>query len=266
MATAPFVVPALKKHSATVIMAHGLGDNAPWLTVELVVVLGGMPFCQSLAQVYKPGPVLTEVRMMLAQNWRRRGMFDEVSFIFPNAPPIPITINFGTVMPGWYDIATLSVTATQEEFVQRQDEPGILKSREYFNSLIKEEMDKGIKSSRIVLGGFSQGGAMSLVTGLTCKDKLGAIFALSSYLPLSNKIKELLPENWPNEKTPVFMAHGDIDAVVKFELGQKSAEHLKEMGMDVEFHKYPYVTPISSVKRALAPMLTSLTKRTWTLG
>ncbi|EER29864.1 Phospholipase/Carboxylesterase family protein [Coccidioides posadasii C735 delta SOWgp] len=209
MVTAPFVVPALKKHTATVIMAHGLGDE-----------------------------------MMLARNWRRRGMFDEVSFIFPNAPSIPITVNFGMTMPAWYDIATLSVTktkmqATEEEFLRQQDEPGILRSRDYFNSLIKEEMDKGIKPSRIVLGGFSQGGAMSLITGLTCKEKLGGIFALSCYLPLSNKIKELLPENWPNEKTPVFMAHGNADSVVKFEFGQSSAKHLKEMGMEVDFNEYP---------------------------
>ncbi|WEW61406.1 alpha/beta hydrolase family protein [Emydomyces testavorans] len=208
MVTAPFVVPALKKHTATIIMAHGLGDNgAGW--------------------------------MMLAQNWRRRGLFDEVSFIFPNAPTIPVTVNYGMRMPGWYDIATLSVDATQEEFLRQQDEPGILKSRDFFNSLVKEEMDKGIRPSRIVLGGFSQGGAMALITGLTSKEKLAGIFGLSCYLPLSQKIKELLPEDWPNKKTPVFMAHGNADAIVKFDFGRDSAKHLSEMGMDVEFHEYP---------------------------
>lgn len=105
--------------------------------------------------------------------------------------------------------------------------------------MIKEQIDKGIPASRIVLGGFSQGGAMSLLTGLTSPEKLGGIFALSCYLPLSHKFKELLPEGWPNQKTPLFMAHGDADQVVKYEFGQKSAEALKEMGVPVEFHTYP---------------------------
>ncbi|KAI1977034.1 hypothetical protein LOZ55_003821 [Ophidiomyces ophidiicola] len=176
--------------------------------------------------------------MMLASNWRRRGLFEEVSFIFPNAPSIPITVNFGMSMPGWYDIATLSVTASQEEFLRQQDEPGILKSRDYFNSLIQAELDKGIKPGRIVLGGFSQGGAMALITGLTSKEKLAGIFALSCYLPLSHKFKELVPDGFPNLKTPVFMAHGDADAVVKFEFGQNSAKHLEDMGVDVKFREY----------------------------
>lgn len=83
---------------------------------------------------------------------------------------------------------------------------------------------------------------MALLTGLTQKEKLGGIFALSCYLPLSNKIKELLPEGWPNEKTPLFMGHGDEDPVVKFDFGKRSADHMKEMGMPVEFHMYPYVS------------------------
>lgn len=128
-----------------------------------------------------------------------------------------------------------------EEFLDQQDGAGIMKSQDYFNTLVKEEMDKGIKSSRIVLGGFSQGGAMSLFTGLTSPEKLGGIFGLSCYLPLSDKINKFLPEAWPNQKTPVFMAHGDIDEVVKFDFGQKSAQMLKDMEVDVEFHKYPCV-------------------------
>lgn len=116
-----------------------------------------------------------------------------------------------------------------------------MKSRDAFNGLVKEQMDKGIPASRIVLGGFSQGGAMSLLSGLTSPEKLGGIFALSCYLPLSHKFKELIPEPWANHKTPLFMAHGDSDGVVKYEFGQKSAEALKDMGVPVEFHTYPYV-------------------------
>ncbi|CAI7581482.1 unnamed protein product [Penicillium bialowiezense] len=200
----PFVVPALKKHTATVIMAHGLGD-----------------------------------RMALAQNWRRRGKFEEVAFIFPNAPSIPITVNFGMSMPGWYDIAKLGRDLDFEENVRTQDEPGILRSREYFDKLIKEEMDKGIKASRIILGGFSQGGAMSVFTGLTSKEKLGGVFGLSCYLLLSDRIKNYLPEEWANKKTPFFLAHGEDDEVVRFTYGQKSADLVKELGLeDVTFNKY----------------------------
>ncbi|CAI7567969.1 Phospholipase/carboxylesterase [Penicillium manginii] len=201
-ARAPYVVPALKKHTATVIMAHGLGDSgAGW--------------------------------MALAQNWRRRGMFDEVKFIFPNAPSIPITVNMGMSMPGWYDISSLGSD------LRSQDEPGITRSRDYFNGLIKEEIDSGIVSTRIVLGGFSQGGAMSVFTGLTGDKKLGGVFGLSCYLLLSDRIKSFIPEQWENKNTPFFLAHGDEDDVVKYQYGSQSAEKLKELGLtDVEFNTY----------------------------
>ncbi|EEH33439.1 acyl-protein thioesterase [Paracoccidioides lutzii Pb01] len=210
-ASGPIIVPALTRHTATVIMAHGLGDSgAGWL--------------------------------MLAQNWRRRGLFDEVSFIFPNAPAIPITINFGMSMPGWYDIQKLGRDVFVEDFGKNQDEPGILRSRDYFNTLIKQEIDKGIKPSRIVMGGFSQGGAMSLFTGLTQKEKLGGIFGLSCYLPLRDKVPSYIPEGFPNKMTPVFMAHGDEDPTVLLDWAVGSAEELRKLGMTVDFYKYPGMT------------------------
>ncbi|KAB8231932.1 hypothetical protein ETB97_004830 [Aspergillus alliaceus] len=209
MARAPFVVPALKKHTATVIMAHGLGDSgAGW--------------------------------MGLAQNWRRRGMFEEVAFIFPNAPMIPITVNFGMTMPGWYDISKLGRDLDFEEILRTQDEPGILRSRDYFNTLIKEQMDQGIKPSRIVLGGFSQGGAISLYSGVTNKEKLGGVFGLSCYLPLSDRVMNQIPENWPNKKTPFFLGHGTVDEVVQYEFGRLSSKLMKDIGLEnVQFNTYP---------------------------
>jgi len=208
-ARAPYVVPALKKHTATVIMAHGLGDSgAGW--------------------------------MALAQNWRRRGKFEEVAFIFPNAPMIPITVNFGMSMPGWYDISKLGRDLDFEEAIRTQDEAGILKSRDYFNTLIKEQMDKGIKSTRIVLGGFSQGGAISVFAGVTNKEKLGGVFGLSCYMLLSDRIKNYIPENWPNKDTPVFLAHGDEDETVPHVFGKQSAKMWKDLGVEnVEFNTYP---------------------------
>jgi predicted esterase len=129
-----------------------------------------------------------------------------------------------------------------QDNVRNQDEPGILRSRDYFNSLIKQEMDKGIKPSRIVLGGFSQGGAMSVFTGITGKEKLGGVFGLSCYLLLSDRIKSFTPEEWPNKKTPFFLAHGEDDEVVKFAYGERSAKMLTEIGLeDVTFNTYSYV-------------------------
>lgn len=127
-----------------------------------------------------------------------------------------------------------------EEAQRNQDEPGIRKSRDYLNSLIKEEIDKGIEPSRILLGGFSQGGAMSLFTGITSPHKLGGIFGLSCYLLLSTKLKEFSPPGaeLPNAKTPFFLGHGYEDPVVKYEFGDMTQKHLKGLGFDVEFHSY----------------------------
>lgn len=103
-------------------------------------------------------------------------------------------------------------------------------------------MDKGIKPSRIVLGGFSQGGAMSVFSGITGKEKLGGVFGLSCYLLLSDRIKNYIPEGFPNKETPFFLAHGKDDGVVKFEFGEKSYDMVKELGVqDVAFHSYAYV-------------------------
>jgi len=198
----PLIVPAVKRHTATVIMAHGLGDSgAGWVS--------------------------------LAENWRRRQKLEEVKFIFPNAPNIPITVNMGMRMPGWYDIVSFDDLQGREE-----DEAGILKSREYLHALIKGETDAGIPSNRIILGGFSQGGAMSLFSGLTCPTQLAGVFGLSSYLVLRNKVKELIPPSNPNKDTPIFMGHGDIDQVVKTKWGVQTAELMKEWGYNVNLKMY----------------------------
>ncbi|KAH8717027.1 Phospholipase/carboxylesterase/thioesterase [Phaeosphaeriaceae sp. PMI808] len=199
---APMIVPALKNHTATVIVAHGLGDSgAGWL--------------------------------FLAENWRRRAKFEEVKFIFPNAPNIPITLNMGMRMPGWYDIKSLSTLTDRDE-----DEEGIIKSRDYFHSLIDQEIEKGIPANRIVIGGFSQGGAMSLLSGITYKSQLGGIFGLSCYLLLQKKIKDMVPDSSPNQNTPIFMGHGDADQVVAHKFGELSAKELTKHGYNVDFRTY----------------------------
>lgn len=196
------VVPAVKRHTATVIMAHGLGDSGVgWVS--------------------------------LAQNFRARQKFEEVKFIFPNAPAIPISVNFGMSMPGWYDITTF------DDLQAGQDEVGIMRSRTYFHNLIKEEIDGGIPSERIVIGGFSQGGAMSLFSGVTCPTKLGGIFGLSCYLLLHNKLKDFVPKDNPNKDTPIFMGHGDSDPLVLPQWGQRTAKVLTEAGWKVDLKMYP---------------------------
>ncbi|KAF1916854.1 Phospholipase/carboxylesterase/thioesterase [Ampelomyces quisqualis] len=200
----PLVVPALKRHTATVIVAHGLGDNgAGWI--------------------------------FLAENWRRRSKFEEVRFLFPNAPSIPITMNMGMRMPGWYDIKSLGNLDDREE-----DEAGIQQSKDYFHSLIDDEIKKGIPADRIVIGGFSQGGAMSLLSGVTYKNQLGGIFGLSCYLLLKKDIKDLIPDDSPNQNTPIFMGHGDADQVVAHKWGKLSADVLTQHGYNVDFRTYKY--------------------------
>ena len=132
-------------------------------------------------------------------------------------------------MPGWYDIvrprdtthvrilasaAWLFCTNTLpfiqlslDDISQREDEPGIIKSKDYIHTLIAKEIEKGIPSERIVLGGFSQGGAMSIFSGLTCPTRLGGIFGLSCYLLLQGKIKDMVPVENPNK---VYWRHASI--------------------------------------------------------
>jgi predicted esterase len=114
----------------------------------------------------------------------------------------------------------------------------MLVTRAYLAGLIQAEIDGGIPAERIVLGGFSQGAAMSLFTGLTCKFKLAGIVGMSSYLPLDTKLPEFLRESNVNQKTPILMCHGTADAVVPAVVGKGSAEILKKAGFDVTWKEY----------------------------
>lgn len=139
----------------------------------------------------------------------------------------------GMKMPGWYDITDFSDLQNRSE-----DEPGIIRSRNLFHELIQKEVDSGIPSTRIVLGGFSQGGAMSLLSGVTAPHKLGGIFGLSCYLLLQGKIRDMVPAESPNKDTPIFMGHGDADPVVKYAWGLATAKTLKDWDWDVTFKTY----------------------------
>ena len=151
-------------------------------------------------------------------------------FVFPNAPQRPVTINGGYVMPAWYDILSLGLNRSE-------DASGIQQSEQAIQTLIRREQQRGIASDRILLAGFSQGGAMALHTGLRYPDPLGGILALSCYIPLADTLAA--ERQAANQALPIFMAHGRFDDVVAFQLGQAGAEQLRQLGYQPEWHDYP---------------------------
>jgi len=160
-----------------------------------------------------------------------------IRFIFPHAPMMPVTINGGFVMRAWYDILNASLTPGQEDKPKPEDEPGMRGSENVIRQFLDKEVARGIPASRIILAGFSQGGAMALHTGLRYPHKLAGIMALSAYLPLASKLsQERDPEN---QHTSIFMAHGSIDNVVPMSLATRSQAHLGQLGYNVEWHDYP---------------------------
>lgn len=151
-------------------------------------------------------------------------------FIFPNAPIRPVTINNGMRMRAWYDILSLDIP-------QRQDEAGIRDSERLIDQLIVQQRQQGIPSERIILAGFSQGGAMALHTGLRYPEPLGGILALSAYLPLAETVaQEVHPAN---ARLPVMMTHGDYDPVIAPRHARASRDHLESLGYKIDWHLYP---------------------------
>jgi len=151
-------------------------------------------------------------------------------FIFPHAPERPVTINNGYVMRAWYDIA-------QNDIARVPDERGIRESQKSLEQLIAREESRGVDARRIVLAGFSQGGAIALQTGLRHPKPLGGIVALSTYLPLEESLDaEASPAN---KSTPIFMVHGTQDPIIPVELADHSQKKLKLRGYDVEWHTWP---------------------------
>ncbi|MBS0193265.1 MAG: dienelactone hydrolase family protein [Proteobacteria bacterium] len=182
----------------SVIFLHGLGAD-------------GNDFAPVVPQLVRPG-------------------WPAIRFVFPHAPVRPITINGGMRMRGWYDIAALDIAS-------REDEAGVRASIALVDALIAREGERGVPASRIVLAGFSQGGAIALATGLRRTQPLAGIVALSTYLPIA---QTSIAESTPAARTtPVFMAHGSFDPIVPVMLGQRSRDALAALGMAVEWHAYP---------------------------
>lgn len=158
------------------------------------------------------------------------GLGDAVRFVFPHAPHRPVTLNGGYVMRAWYDLTAIQADAPE-------DAAGIAASAEQVEALIARERDRGVAESRIVLAGFSQGGAIALHAGLRRTGRLAGILALSTYLPLRDR---LAAEAAPDARaTPILMCHGTEDPIVPLSLGETSARVLRETGYEVEWRTYP---------------------------
>jgi phospholipase/carboxylesterase len=153
-----------------------------------------------------------------------------IRFIFPHAPIRPITINQGYEMPGWYDISSLSI-------IDGEDVDGINESGEALRQLCEQQEEQGIVSTRIILAGFSQGGAIALHCGLNFPRPLAGIMALSTYLPRCTPLDT--GSATANLATPLFMAHGTEDDVVAHHYGKSSYERLQNAGYRVFWHEYP---------------------------
>lgn len=153
-----------------------------------------------------------------------------VRYVFPHAPRIPVTINAGMVMRAWYDIADTDLS-------NRADEPGVRASAQILEGLVEEELGKGIESRRILLAGFSQGGAIALHTGLRYPKPLAGILALSTYLPLEQAARD--ERNDANRDIPIFLAHGSRDPVIPLALSDHSRRFLVSLGYRVQCHTYP---------------------------
>lgn len=155
-------------------------------------------------------------------------------FVFPQAPARPVTVNGGMVMRAWYDILSLDGDG-------RSDEAGLRDSARSLEALIAAEIERGVPASRIVLAGFSQGGAVALHTALRYSAPLAGLLLLSTYLPLPGAFEREVaaaPGNQP-VTIPIFMAHGSFDPVLPFALGRESRALIEAAGYAVEWREYP---------------------------
>ena len=182
----------------TVLWLHGLGDS-------------GDGFAPIVPELVRPG-------------------WPALRFVFPHAPVRAVTINGGARMRAWYDIADL-------DLANRADETGVAESIEQVEALIAREAERGIPPERIILAGFSQGGAITLATGLRRTVPLAGLVALSTYLPAMNKAAAALRPG--AERQPLFMAHGQYDPVVPYFAGEQSAAMMRQFGFAVDWHRYP---------------------------
>ena len=186
------------QHSATIIWIHGLGDSG----FGHESVAREMNFPDELG----------------------------ITFIFPHAPSIPVTINGGMVMPAWYDIL-------ENDISRRIDESGLEESSVKISQIIQGEIDSGILPKNIMVAGFSQGGALALHTALKYPVQLGGVIAMSTYLGAPSVLTASTSQI--NQSIPIFWGHGTLDPVVPLSLAQESISTLKKSGYTVNYKTYP---------------------------
>jgi phospholipase/carboxylesterase len=184
--------------SASIIVLHGLGAD-------------GHDFV----------PIAQELRLQAA---------GPVRFVFPHAPVRPVTINGGAVMRAWYDVIGNDMDRREDETSLRAAIPDVA-------ALIDRERERGIAASRIVLMGFSQGCAMTLLTGLRYPERLAGLVGLSGYLPLARSLAAERSD--ANQLAPIFIAHGTQDPVIPLDAAERSRDVLRSLGYDVQWHAYP---------------------------
>jgi phospholipase/carboxylesterase len=149
-------------------------------------------------------------------------------FVFPHAPVQPVTINGGMAMRSWYDIRSF-------DSANRADREGLLKSSDRLEGLIAREIERGVPADRIVLAGFSQGGAVAMHTALQTQHDIAGLMALSTYMALPEDAAKAVSRR----DLPIFVAHGTSDPVLPLAWGRASADKLIEVGYSVEWHEYP---------------------------
>jgi phospholipase/carboxylesterase len=157
------------------------------------------------------------------------GLSQPVRFIFPNAPLRPVTINAGMRMRAWYDIFQLGAGP--------EDDAGVRASQRLVEDFIAREKGRGIAPAKIVLAGFSQGGAVALQAALRHPERLAGLLALSTYLPLAASLQK--ERSAANSDLPIFMGHGRHDDVIPLERAQASRKHLEQLRYPVQWHEYP---------------------------
>jgi phospholipase/carboxylesterase len=152
-----------------------------------------------------------------------------IRFVFPHAPIQPVTINGGMRMRAWYDIT--------DGAIRREDESGVRASQKLIEALVAREKERGTAAKRLVLAGFSQGGAIALQTGLRHPERIAGVMALSTYLPIAGKFSaEASPAN---RDAPIYMAHGSYDPIVPLARAEESRALLQSLGYAVQWREYP---------------------------
>lgn len=156
-------------------------------------------------------------------------MAEPVRFILPTASPRPISLYSGQVASAWFDLLDTN-------FIAREDEPGLKMAADYVDGLIDAEIARGIAPARIVLGGFSQGGALSLLTGLRSAHRLGGIIALSGWLPLADGLAS--ERSAKAHDKPVFLGHGKLDQITPVDMAETARDRLTDWGCRVDLRTY----------------------------